>query len=91
MLRTFIAAGLLIAAVNTAFAANPNFCANYARAALNQVRVARHTPPCMYGANGPRWSPFYRVHFNWCLGVPWQFAAHERAMRTRYLRSCRGF
>lgn len=91
MLKASIAAGMLLAATTSAFAANPNFCANYASAAVNQARVALRTPPCAPGAIGARWSPDYRVHYSWCITASPPATAGERAMRTRYLRSCRGF
>ncbi len=90
MLKTVIAAGLLLAgASSAAFAANPEFCANYAQAALNQVRAASGNPACAPGLTGTRWSGEYGVHYGWCITAAPQAAAEEREMRTRYLRSCR--
>jgi len=82
-------AGLLLAVSSVAQAADPGFCRNYATAALRQVRAARSVPRCAYGANGPRWSPYYRVHFDWCRGVSYAAAGRERDARTNYLRRCR--
>jgi hypothetical protein len=90
MLKTFIAAGLLLAAANAASAANPEFCANYAQAAVNQVHAARAIPACAPGLMGTRWSGEYGVHYGWCITAPPPAVAEEREMRTRYLRSCRG-
>ncbi len=90
MLKAFIAAGLLLAAANAASAANPEFCANYAQAALNQVRAALSNPACAPGLMGTRWSGEYGVHYGWCITAPPPAVAEEREMRTRYLRSCRG-
>ncbi len=74
----------------TAQAADPGFCRDYARAALNQVQIALSTPACRPGLEGARWSADYRVHFDWCLGAPYGAAQGERAARTRHLRRCRG-
>ena len=71
-------------------AADPAFCAGYADAALNQVRIAMSSPNCMGGARGARWSPERRVHFDWCLTQPPVAAAAERNARTEFLRGCRG-
>jgi hypothetical protein len=89
MLKSVIAAGLLLAANAAAFAAGPEFCAGYAQAALNQVRLARSSPACAPGLTGTRWSGEYGVHYGWCITAPGPAAAEEREMRTRYLRSCR--
>jgi hypothetical protein len=90
MLKTFVAAGLALAAVSdAAVAASPAFCGNYAHAALNQVRLARGIPACAPGLTGTRWSGDYAVHYGWCITAMPPAAAEEREMRTRYLRSCR--
>jgi hypothetical protein len=90
MLKAFIAAGLVLAgATSAARAANPEFCANYAQAAINQVRGASNNPTCAPGMVGTRWSGDYGVHYGWCITAAPQAVAEEREMRTRYLRSCR--
>jgi len=83
------AAALLLAASTAAQAADPAFCRNYATAAVRQVRIALTNPRCAMVAVGARWSPYYRVHFNWCLGAPYAAAGRERDARTYYLRRCR--
>ena len=83
------AAAALLAVSTAAQAADPAFCRNYANAALRQVRVAMSVPRCAAGAVGARWSPYYRVHFNWCLGAPYAAAGRERDARTNMLRACR--
>ncbi len=90
MLKPVIAAGLLAAATNVACAAPPEFCASYAAAAVRQAEVAHRVPPCAPGAIGTRWSVQYGVHYGWCITAPFAAADRERAIRTRYLRSCRG-
>ena len=75
--------------VTTAQAAPLPFCRDYARAAVRQVELARAIPACNRGV-GPRWTTDYRVHFDWCLGAPIPAVEEERAVRTRWLRNCRG-
>lgn len=71
-------------------AAGPEFCRDYARAALRQVEIALATPPCRRGLEGARWSADYRVHFDWCLGASPMAVESERGNRTGFLRACRG-
>ena len=71
MLKVLTCATLLTTA--TAFApaaqsAPPDFCRDYAAAAVRQVEAARSIPACNRGV-GPRWTTDYRVHFDWCLGA----------------------
>ncbi len=95
MLRKSITTTLLflvpaVLACTGADAAPAGFCRDYARAALNQVQIGLSTPACRPGLEGTRWSADFRVHFDWCLGVPVGAAGAERGARTAYLRSCRG-
>ena len=91
MMKTATAAGLLLAAAgHAALAADPAFCTNYSTAAVRQAHVAHVTPPCAPGAIGARWTENYRVHYGWCITAPYAAVNAERAMRTAYLRSCRG-
>jgi hypothetical protein len=90
MLKTVTGAALALAAATvSAAAANPEFCANYANAAVNQVHGARNNPACAPGMIGTRWSGDYRVHYSWCITAAPPAVAEEREMRTRYLQSCR--
>jgi hypothetical protein len=85
-----LAAGVALGVASSASAANPEFCSDYARAAVNQVRGAMNNGPrCMNRMQGPRWSSDWRVHFNWCRGVSREQAWSERDARTETLRSCR--
>jgi hypothetical protein len=70
-------------------AAPPDFCRDYATAAVRQVEAARSIPACNRGA-GPRWTTDYRLHFDWCLGANPAAVEAERAARTNWLRACRG-
>ena len=84
ILSAFVVSGL-----SAAHAADPGFCKQYARAALNQVRGALANPRCGGGLQGARWSADFAVHYEWCLGVSFAAAGNERDARTQYLRSCR--
>lgn len=80
---------MIFAAVSPATAAPPDFCRDYATAAVRQVRLARAIPACDRGT-GPRWTTDYRVHFDWCIGAPPGAVEAERNARTNWIRSCRG-
>jgi hypothetical protein len=69
-------------------AADPNFCQDYARAAMNQVRIAHDFGSCASRIGGGRWSYDYNRHFNWCLGAPYEAAQSEREFRRRFLDRC---
>ena len=71
-------------------AAPPDFCQNYAQAAINQVRGALANPGCAASIKGPRWNPEFQVHYNWCLTQPIPAVEAERGARTGFLRACRG-
>ena len=71
-------------------AADPASCRDYATAALRQVRGAINNPRCLPGLQGARWSPDFRVHYNWCLTTNYASMGSERDARTAYLRSCTG-
>jgi hypothetical protein len=86
-----IAAGaLLVLFALPAQAAPPDFCRDYAKAAMNQIRAGLANPGCVAGIKGPRWVPDEGIHFQWCLGQPFPMVESERGARTAYLRACRG-
>jgi hypothetical protein len=72
-------------------AAGPDFCANYAAAAVRQSYAVRQNPLCARAIvrNPARWTLERRVHFEWCRSVPAPAANAERAARRRHLLSCR--
>ena len=82
------AAALLLGGVTTAQAAGEKVCEDYAHAAIVQVRIAMEHPRCER-ASGTRWSPEWRVHYDWCLGASYQQIGAERDARTNWLRTCR--
>jgi hypothetical protein len=71
-----------------AFAADPGFCANYARTAVHEVDVNMSIPGCFKGFNA-RWNRNYGGHYGWCLGVPYEAANAEREYRRTRLAECR--
>ncbi len=83
------AAAVAAAIPLSAQAAPPDFCRDYAAAAVRQVQLARSNPACDRGT-GARWTSDYRVHFDWCLGAAPGVVAAERAARTNWIRACRG-
>ena len=80
----------LVLAASSASAERPEFCRDYARAALTQVRIALHHPRCDWRMehNPARWSSDYRAHFDWCRGASRDQAMSERDARTRMLERC---
>jgi hypothetical protein len=76
--------------LTAAHAADPEFCKQYARAALNQVRGGLANPRCAGGLQGARWSSDFAVHYEWCLGASFGAAGTERDARTQYLKGCTG-
>lgn len=85
-LRIVIVAAFCSAAP-AAFAADPEFCEDYARSAVHQARTAREI--CRHGIHGPAWSAEYRGHFDWCLRVHRSEARAQQEMRHDRLEECR--
>jgi hypothetical protein len=83
------AAALLLAGVTTAQAAGERACEDYAHAAIVQVRAGLSVPRCEGGMRGTRWSPEWRIHYDWCRGVSGREMNAERDARTEHLRACR--
>jgi hypothetical protein len=79
---------LTMAQLATAHAADPGFCRQYARSALDQVRAGLSDPACGGALQGSRWSSDFAVHYEWCLGVPLRAAGDERDFRAHHLKSC---
>ena len=90
-MRTLIALGLIAGtlAPMAAQAADPRFCREYAESAVEQARRAMDSHRCEREARGPRWSTYYRHHFDWCLGARFEEARREREIRHEILERCR--
>ncbi len=78
----------LVSGMSAARAADPGFCKEYVRAALNQVRSGLADPSCGSGLKGARWSSDFAVHYEWCLDASLGAAGTEREARARQLRAC---
>jgi hypothetical protein len=89
-ISAFILSMFPVSGLTAAHAADPAFCKQYARAALNQVRGGLANPACAGGLQGARWSSDFAVHYEWCLGASFGAAGGERDARTHYLRGCNG-
>ena len=92
-LTVVLSAAFLMAssvAVSSAQAAGEDFCRDYARAAVRQVRGADMHRRCDWRVdnNPARWSTDWRAHFDWCRGVTREQADAERDARTRTLERC---
>jgi hypothetical protein len=81
---------LAMAQLAAARAADPGFCRQYARSALNQVRAGLSDPACGGALQGSRWSSDFAVHYEWCLGVSLRTAGDESEFRMRHLKACAG-
>ena len=88
MNKLFLAAATLAALSAPARAADPGFCAEYARDAVRQVDVNMSIPGCFRGFNA-RWNRDYGHHYSWCLGVSYEAANAEREYRRAGLAECR--
>jgi hypothetical protein len=84
------ACGAVLGFAASANAANPEFCRDYSRAAVRQVRVALNHPRCDWRVdrNPTRWSTDWRVHFDWCRNVDRYQADAERDSRRATLDRC---
>jgi hypothetical protein len=97
MFNRFLFSAVIIAiastfgAIATAQAADEPFCKNYARTAIDQLRMAEHHRRCDIARerNPARWSPDFRAHYDWCRNVPRKDADFERNERRNSLELCR--
>jgi hypothetical protein len=71
-------------------AADRASCEQYAQAALVQVKGGLANRACAGSLKGTRWSPDYKVHYDWCLGASFQAVGAERDARTAQLKACTG-
>jgi len=73
----------------TSYAADPAYCAQYARLAVHETEVNMATPGCFKGFDG-RWHLDYRRHYGWCLTADRAAAAAERDYRRMRIAQCQG-
>jgi hypothetical protein len=69
-------------------AADAGACEAYAKAAVEQVTIARTHPACAKGMQGIRWSPAFRVHFSYCMTRSAVEVDNQRGARTQFLHAC---
>jgi len=79
---------ICLAATGQAIAGDDIFCAGYAKRAIEQLNEAKaaHCPDL----TGPVWSPDYKAHLQWCLGVSADLAKVGTKQRDDLLDACRG-
>jgi hypothetical protein len=84
------AAGLVVAAMAApaARAADPEFCQDYARSAVEQAHRAEHHRSCQYLLERPQFSLDFRRHYDWCLNAHHHEADEERGRRHEALEHC---
>jgi len=91
-LTAAVALAAVFAVSSAAFpvrAADPDFCRDYARAAVNQYRQAEDSHRCMDRIRDfSRWSDDWRRHYDWCIGVSRDWASSERRARQEVLLDC---
>ncbi|MGH8861317.1 MAG: hypothetical protein ACRDVG_08825, partial [Jatrophihabitantaceae bacterium] len=91
-LRTAVLCAALVGASGAALsarAADPDFCRDYARTAVNQYRQAEDHHRCMERMHDfTRWSDDWRRHYDWCVGVSRDRAWDERRLREHVLDDC---
>jgi hypothetical protein len=81
--------GALCVISGAAYAADPAYCAQYARLALHETRVNMETPGCFKGYDG-RWHLDYQRHYSWCLTASVEAVNAERDYRRMRVAQCEG-
>ena len=81
---------VLTAWTPAANAASREFCRDYARAAVRQVRGALSHGRCIrhIDDDSARWSTDFQTHFRWCLDQSRDAAEAERDARRDKLERC---
>ena len=69
-------------------AADAGACEAYAKAAVEQVAIARAHSACARGMQGIRWSPAFRVHFSYCMTRSAVEVDNQRGARAQFLHAC---
>ena len=88
-LAALLAAGGLFLGSGASYAADPAYCAQYARLAIHEVRVNMATPGCFKGFDG-RWHLDYQRHYSWCLTAGVAAVNAERDYRRMRIAQCQG-
>ncbi len=85
--RALAASVILLALGCGAVAESPEYCHDYAAAAVIKAGENR---AFSCGYSGPRWAMNYAVHFAWCLGAARPDTIRERTLRRRMIVACHG-
>jgi hypothetical protein len=85
--RALAASAIILALGGGARAESPEYCRDYAAAA---VIKAGENMAFRCGYSGPRWIANYAVHFRWCLAAPRSDTVRERFARRHMIRACHG-
>jgi hypothetical protein len=87
ILRALAASAILLVVAGDALAESPEYCRDYAAAA---VIKAGENLAFRCGYSGPRWITNYAVHFRWCLAAIRPDTIRERFARRHMIRVCHG-
>jgi hypothetical protein len=84
---TAISVALAGLTVSPAFAFTPQYCNNYARAAVHEFFYTTTAPNCAVAQNA-RWQPNFAPHYQWCLSTDFADARREWNIRINFLNGC---
>ena len=82
-------AGALCLVSGASYAADPSYCAQYARLAVHEDQVNMATPGCFKGFDN-RWHLDYQRHYGWCLTADVGAVNAERDYRRMRIAQCQG-
>jgi hypothetical protein len=82
-----ISVALVGFATSAAFAFTPQYCNNYARAAVHEFYYTTTAPNCAV-AQTARWQPNFAPHYQWCLSTDFADARREWNIRINFLNGC---
>src|SRR5271168_490915 len=88
-LATLAVAGALSVVSGASYAADPAYCAQYARLAVHEVQVNMATPGCFKGFDN-RWHLDYQRHHGWCLTADVGAVNAEGDYRRMRIAQCQG-
>jgi hypothetical protein len=87
ILRALAASAIVLALGGAARAETPEYCRDYAAAA---VIKAGENLAFRCGYSGTRWATSYAVHYAWCLGAIRPDTIKERFARRHMIILCHG-
>jgi hypothetical protein len=87
ILRAVAASAMILAVGGSAIAESPEYCHDYAAAA---VIAAGQNLAYRCGYSGPRWATNFAAHYSWCLGAIRPDTIRERIARHDMIIACHG-